>query len=108
MGSAKQQSNFSHLRVRPQPDNYCLFESVVSPGCFVNFLGNANPGNIRTKNVTDASAQFFIRMVVRVCVCVCVCDVCSCVSDFKASDLRYREFHKVNKWHIAFLLQLAR
>lgn len=52
------------FRVKPLPDNYCMFESVEFPTFHMNFMANGAGGIPRTKNAMDSSAQFFIRMVV--------------------------------------------
>ena len=55
----------SYLRVSSLPDNYCQFTSHARSDFYVNFFPHGGGGTAKTRNVNDASSQFFIRMVVR-------------------------------------------
>lgn len=55
---------FCHLKVMPQPDNYCCFMSVEYPGQYVVFAPNGAAGNAQSTSTGDNNCQFFIRMEV--------------------------------------------
>ena len=64
---------FCHLKIMPQPDNYCCFMSVENPGHYVTVLPSGFCGNQHETTTQGVNSQFFIRMDVRTCIYGILC-----------------------------------
>ena len=56
---------FCHLRVKPLPDNYVMFESVESPGQYLALDSNGSCRSPVGLGPGDQDAHFFVRVEVK-------------------------------------------